>query len=383
MLTLHVSPFINEVEQMAYAYTSMGNEYNICDSVRIGPETDTYILHAYVPYEERVLLLFSKRGPVRMEVIAHPNEKIELDVTEEDNTLGLRHKKLRKGSKQHEMYMEYWKTDAIFGTKIRQLSDSLSLYGISDDEYNILNMRINKCSSERIEYMKHVALSTESPVLAELTQMLLKKYVNEDEYRNVVKRNYKRFPNYPPIRNRFLQKKFPAPSEQSKRYGQIIRSVGRSRVAITQDKLNVDTLTVGEKLDVILVDSLNQLTPLSAYQGKYVLVEMWASWCVPCIRVMPNILRVQQMFKDNLICCTISIDKDFSLWKRSVRNEKLQELKNFWGMDADGHLREDMKRLVAKGSIPRNYLLDREGRIIAIDIYGEALIKKLEELTKE
>ena len=42
-----------------------------------------------------------------------------------------------------------------------------------------------------------------------------------------------------------------------------------------------------------------------------------------------------------------------------------------------------MKKLVADGSIPRNYLLDREGRIIAIDIYDDDLIKKLEELTRE
>ena len=51
--------------------------------------------------------------------------------------------------------------------------------------------------------------------------------------------------------------------------------------------------------------------------------------------------------------------------------------------DNKGNLYEDMKPLASTGAVPRNVLLDRSGHIIAVDIYGEQLIKKLEELTKE
>ena len=67
-------------------------------------------------------------------------------------------------------------------------------------------------------------------------------------------------------------------------------------------------------------------------------------------------------------------------WKRSIEREGLQTLHHFKGTDEKGEIYSEMKRLIVKGTIPQNYLLDREGRIIAINIYGESLIKKLEEL---
>ena len=63
--------------------------------------------------------------------------------------------------------------------------------------------------------------------------------------------------------------------------------------------------------------------------------------------------------------------------------EGLQTLHHFKGTDEKGEIFTELKRLIAKGTIPQNYLLDREGKIIAINIYGEELIKKLEEVTKK
>ena len=63
--------------------------------------------------------------------------------------------------------------------------------------------------------------------------------------------------------------------------------------------------------------------------------------------------------------------------------EELQALLHFKATDEKGEILEKFKRLIIKGTIPQNYLLDREGKIIAINIYGEELIKKLEELTKK
>lgn len=59
------------------------------------------------------------------------------------------------------------------------------------------------------------------------------------------------------------------------------------------------------------------------------------------------------------------------------------ELQHFKATDEKGEILESFKRLLIEGTIPQNYLLDREGKVIAINIYGEELIKKLEELTKK
>ena len=83
-LTVRVSPFINEIEQMLYVYQLNGNNYSIDDSVRIEPGRDVYVVHANVPYETTVRLLFSKRGPLHMQILACPNDVLEIEITEED-----------------------------------------------------------------------------------------------------------------------------------------------------------------------------------------------------------------------------------------------------------------------------------------------------------
>ena len=54
-LTILVSPFINEIEQMLYVYQLNGNTYTIDDSVRIEPGRDSYVVHASVPYETTMM----------------------------------------------------------------------------------------------------------------------------------------------------------------------------------------------------------------------------------------------------------------------------------------------------------------------------------------
>ena len=83
-LAVLVSPFINETEQMLYVYQLNGNTYTIDDSVRIEPGRDRYVVHASVPYETTIRLLFSKRGPLHMQILVRPKDKITIEITEED-----------------------------------------------------------------------------------------------------------------------------------------------------------------------------------------------------------------------------------------------------------------------------------------------------------
>ena len=95
-LTVRVSPFINEIEQMLYVYQLNGNNYSIDDSVKVEPGRDVYVVHANVPYETTVRLLFSKRGPLHMQILAAPNDVLEIGITEEDQKVGISQKRLIK-----------------------------------------------------------------------------------------------------------------------------------------------------------------------------------------------------------------------------------------------------------------------------------------------
>lgn len=380
-LTVRVSPFINETEQMLYVYQLNGNTYSIDDSVRIEPGRDKYVVHANVPYETAIRLLFSKRGPLHMQVLVRPKDKITLEITEEDQKVGISRKRLLKGTPHNDAFVDFWSTINSIGNERRKAENALTVYGLSADEKTRLQAIIDSCNKVKADFERSVITSSSSPHVISSALNLIQMNIPSDNYRSLVETAYKRFPTYYPLQLKFRGEKWPSSDENSAKVSQFIRSVERAR--IMQKPINLpkaDSLAIGQKLDLTLIDSIGKEQRLTSFAGKYVLVEMWASWCLPCIQAMPNILHAQKLFADDFVCCAITIDKDSQAWKRSIEREGLQTLHHFKGTDEKGEIYSEMKRLMVKGTIPQNYLLDREGRIIAINIYGESLIKKLEEL---
>ncbi len=383
-LTLHVSPYINEEEQMVYVHHTEDNEYIIDDSARIVPGKDTYLLKTYVPYEDVFKLTFSKRGPFRLNILAHPNEELELNITEEDDRLSARYKRLVKGSPENDSLVVFTETSNEFTMRKRHFEDAMAVYGIPHEKIDELEDSLVDNERKSVEFFKYTVRHSSSPYIAcQLAHIFLWNMVSAEEYKNISKALYLRFTSYPPAEQAYLEIA-PAPaSDESKRTKAFLRKIERSRIAIKREALKSDTLKIGDQLKVTLVDSLGHTTPLSAFHGKYVLVELWASWCLPCIKAMPNILYAQRLFQKDFVCCAVTIDKSATPWKESIIRNNLHALHHYKATDNKGNLYEDMKPLASTGTIPRNILLDRNGHIIAIDIYGEQLIKKLEELTKE
>ena len=383
-LTVHVSPFINKTEQMLYVYLLNGNNYSIEDSVRIEPGRDVYEVKANVPYETTVNLLFSERGPLHMQVLASPGDSLEIEITEADQHVGITEKCLLKGTPNHSAFVDFWDTILSIGQKQRKAENWLSVYGISADEKSRQQAIVDSCDRAKIEYERHIVADSPSPAVTREALILLEDNISPEEYVGIVKAAYNRFPNYLTIKMAYNNANWPPATEGSKKAKALIRSVERARIMQKPIMLpQKDSIAIGEKLDLTLIDSVGEKRALSLFAGKYVLIELWASWCIPCIQAMPNIIHAQKMFTDDFVCCAITIDKDANSWKRSIEREELQILPHFKATDDSGEILEPFKRLIIKGTIPQNYLLDREGKIIAINIYGEELIKKLEELTKK
>lgn len=116
---------------------------------------------------------------------------------------------------------------------------------------------------------------------------------------------------------------------------------------------------------------------LSDYRGKYVLVDFWASWCKPCRIENPNVVKTYNKFRDkNFTVLGVSLDQQKEPWLRAIDMDKLT-----WTHVSDLQFWNNaVAQLYHVQSIPQNFLIDPAGKIVAKDLRGEDLEKKLCEL---
>ncbi len=118
---------------------------------------------------------------------------------------------------------------------------------------------------------------------------------------------------------------------------------------------------------------------LSDLRGKYLLLDFWASWCGPCRRENPNVVKAFKKYNtDNFTVLGVSLDRTKVAWKKAIDEDGLtwNHVSNLKGW------KSELAQLYMVRSIPQNFLLDPQGKIIAKNLTGEALEQKLGEVLK-
>ena len=120
-----------------------------------------------------------------------------------------------------------------------------------------------------------------------------------------------------------------------------------------------------------------QMKSLNDMLGKVTLLEFWASWCGPCRRENPNLVKIYKKYKDlgfNII--GVSLDKSMPQWTKAIEDDYLtwDHLSNlkFW--------QDPIARLYKVRAIPASFILDEKGLIVSKNLRGYQLEAKISEL---
>jgi thiol-disulfide isomerase/thioredoxin len=118
---------------------------------------------------------------------------------------------------------------------------------------------------------------------------------------------------------------------------------------------------------------------LAQFKGKYVLVDFWASWCGPCRAENPNVVAAYNQYRNkNFTVLGVSLDQGKEEWVHAIKADQLN-----WTQVSDlQSWNNAVARAYRISQIPQNILVDPNGIIIAKNLRGEALLKKLSEVLK-
>ena len=124
-----------------------------------------------------------------------------------------------------------------------------------------------------------------------------------------------------------------------------------------------------------------KIIKLSDLRGKVVLLDFWASWCRPCRMENPNVVKAYHQYKDKgFDVYSVSLDRTKEAWLKGIQDDGLvwpshvSDLK-YWSSEAAA--------VYGVTSIPSTFLIGKDGRIVAKNLRGEALVNALKQLLGE
>ncbi|SHL02323.1 TlpA family protein disulfide reductase [Flavobacterium chilense] len=246
--------------------------------------------------------------------------------------------------------MQQWKTDIKFtDPDLLKLANGV---GFMSDYFMYMRMFGDK-ETDRLEYLPEAITGISDPALkdAYLRDGIERSGFRTEEYEKVA----------PKIRPYLI-------SEASKAF-----------LVEYEKKLHKN---VGQKgFEFTYKDVNDKAVSFSDFKGKYIYVDLWATWCGPCKHEIPHMKKLEEDYHTkNIVFISLSLDKmkDLQKWKDFVKTEDLKGIQ----LMADKDFESDIAKNYDVRSIPRFLLFDKEGKIINTDAMRPSEPELREELDK-
>jgi len=203
------------------------------------------------------------------------------------------------------------------------------------------------------DYVNRFVDTVKDPVLAifAVNTMSFSENQNLDKFEKLANKLLKEYPD-----NTFV-----------KDYAALINQMNQQMAAAKASQFKI-----GDQVpDISLPNPDGKTISLYSLRGKYVLLDFWASWCQPCRQENPNIVKAYIKYKDKgFTVYSVSLDDKKEHWMNAISYDKLawpNQVSELKGWDS---------QVVAQykfTQIPHNLLLDQQGKVLAIDLFGDAL----------
>jgi thiol-disulfide isomerase/thioredoxin len=139
-------------------------------------------------------------------------------------------------------------------------------------------------------------------------------------------------------------------------------------------------LKIGEGVpEIELMGKGDSIVKLSSLNGKVVLIDFWASWCAPCRAANPYILKLFKQYNSKgFEVFAVSLDVKKEAWLKAIKKDKLTYTQV---IDYDGWLSKVAEKYYVD-ALPTNFLVDKTGKIIAINLEGRELFDTVKRLVE-
>jgi thiol-disulfide isomerase/thioredoxin len=141
-------------------------------------------------------------------------------------------------------------------------------------------------------------------------------------------------------------------------YKRVVNKTKRERRRTDRDQKGIENqLLLADGKTVISLEEV-----LANYKGKFVLIDLWGSWCMPCIRQIPYLKQLETKYsKDKIAFISISLDNQTKSWHRAMRTTGVDTTNNYLLLNAN---RTSFCKTYDINVIPRFLLIDPNGKVI-------------------